>query len=331
MRKYNVYGFGAALIDTEVRVPEKFLSDSKMVKGGMTLVNQTQQAQLLNQLKSKKLDFIKKCGGSVCNSLVAAASLGARTFFSSKVAADLNGELYVSDLRNSGVDFYTSKRDSGITGQCLVMVTEDAERTMNTFLGISENISTRDINNDALRESEWFYVEGYLVTNENRAAATIDSVGYARKHNVKIAVSLSDPFVVENFGDALRDVIACGVDLIFCNKNEALAFARTDNLESAIKILKRYSKAFIITDGARGALVFDGKSTIRSSAVDTELIDTNGAGDMFAGAFLYALTAGRSFEWSARLANYCAARVVAKFGPRLDADEYISVKQKFNI
>ena len=331
MPKYNIYGIGAALVDTEVKVSNAFLARASIDKGVMTLVDEARQAELLGALASEDIQLQRKCGGSVCNSVVAASSLGAKTFFSGKVANDSDGELYINDLQAAGVAFHSAGQELGITGKCLVMVTDDAERTMNTFLGASEALSGREIDQAALVNSEWFYVEGYLVTDEARAAATKAAAELAKSNGVKIAVSLSDPFVVAVFGDALRAVIGGGVDLMFCNKDEAMAFTGTESLEAAAEGLKQYSRTFAITDGANGAITFDGNTMNQSKGVEAKAIDTNGAGDMFAGAFLYAITSGKSYAWAADLANDCAARVVAQFGPRLESSEFDVIKAKFGL
>jgi sugar/nucleoside kinase (ribokinase family) len=331
MATYNIYGIGAALVDTEVEVSDAFLASAQIDKGVMTLVDEPRQTELLEALASENTHMLRKCGGSVCNSVVAASSLGAKTFFSGKVADDSDGGLYIDDLNDAGVAFHSAGQESGITGKCLVMVTDDAERTMNTFLGASEALSAREIDQAALVDSEWFYVEGYLVTDESRTLATKAAVETAKANNVKVAISLSDPFVVAVFGDALRQVIGGGVDLIFCNKDEAMAFTGTDTLEAAAEGLKQYTKTFAITDGANGAITFDGHTMNQSKGVEAKAIDTNGAGDMFAGAFLYAITSGKSYAWAASLANDCAARVVAQFGPRLEASEFNAIKAKFGL
>jgi sugar/nucleoside kinase (ribokinase family) len=314
-----------------VSVSDAFLADANIDKGVMTLVDEPRQSELLAALASENTHMLRKCGGSVCNSVVAASSLGAKTFFSGKVADDSDGELYINDLQEAGVAFHSAGQESGITGKCLVMVTEDAERTMNTFLGASEALSEREIDQAALVDSEWFYVEGYLVTDEARTVATKAAVEAAKANNVKVAVSLSDPFVVAVFGDALRQVIGGGVDLIFCNKDEAMAFTGTESLEAAAESLKQVTKTFAITDGANGAITFDGHTMNQSKGVEAKAIDTNGAGDMFAGAFLYAITSGKRYAWAADLANDCAARVVAQFGPRLEASEFDVIKAQFGI
>jgi sugar/nucleoside kinase (ribokinase family) len=331
MAKYNIYGIGAALVDTEVEVSDAFLASADIDKGVMTLVDEPRQTELLAALASENTHMLRKCGGSVCNSVVAASSLGAKTFFSGKVADDSDGRFYIDDLQGAGVDFHRAGQELGITGKCLVMVTDDAERTMNTFLGASEALSAREIDQAGLVDSEWFYVEGYLVTDEARTLATKAAVETAKANNVKVAIGLSDPFVVAVFGDALREVIGGGVDLIFCNKDEAIAFTGTDTLEAAAEALKQHTKTFAITDGANGATTFDGNIMNQSKGVEAKAVDTNGAGDMFAGAFLYAITSGKNYAWAASLANDCAARVVAQFGPRLDASEFDVIKTKFGL
>jgi sugar/nucleoside kinase (ribokinase family) len=331
MATYDIYGIGAALVDTEVEVSDKFLVNAKIDKGVMTLVDEPRQRELIEAISSEDLNSVKKCGGSVCNSVVAASNLGSRVFFSGKVADDDDGELYISDLNHAGVDFHSAGQEPGTTGKCLVMVTEDAERTMNTFLGASETLSSKEIDQEALKSSEWFYVEGYLVTDEARTKAIKEAVEFAKEHGIKIAISLSDPFVVGVFGDALRDVMGDRVDLIFCNKDEALAFTGSEDLDSAIEKLKLITKTFAITDGVHGAITFNGKSLLRSPGVPAKAIDTNGAGDMFAGAFLYAITSGKGHDWAAKLANYCASRVVAQFGPRLESEDFGEIKANFRV
>ena len=331
MKDFNIYGIGGAIVDTEFEVSDKFLADAKINKGVMTLIDESRQSELLEALNSEEINLIKKCGGSVCNSVVAASSLGSKTIFSGRVANDADGALFISDLKHAGVDFHSSEQELGTTGKCLVMVTQDAERTMNTFLGASEILSSKDIDRESLKNSDWFYIEGYLVTDESRMATMKDAVDFAKKNEVKIAVSLSDPFVVDIFGDALRAVMGNGVDLIFCNKDEALAFTGSDNLASAVEKLKLVTKTFAITDGANGSITYDGESIFKSKGISVRAVDTNGAGDMFAGAFLYAITSGRNYSWAARLANDCASRVVEKFGPRLDFEDFDVIKEKFCI
>lgn len=286
MKKYQIYGIGAALVDTEVVVSDEFLKQNQIEKDVMTLVDEPRQAELLNAFSADKHHLMKKSGGSACNTVIAAANVGSKTFFSGKVAADDDGQHFVGDLADSGVSFHTDSPEAGVTGKCLVMVTDDAERTMNTYLGASEQLTGREIDEAALLESEWLYIEGCLLTNNARAALIKDVVANAKESGVKVALSLSDPFVAQIFADNLRAVIGDGVDLVFCNKDEALAFTQTKTVDEACGALKQSAKTFAVTDSAQGAIVFDGKDTFSLPGVPADAVDTNDAGDMFADAFL---------------------------------------------
>ena len=326
MPNYEIYAIGAALVDTEVELTDSFLAENSIDKGVMTLVDQQRQAELINSLKQNGSTLFRQSGGSACNTVVAAAQLGSKTYFGGKVANDDDGKLYAEDLTEAGVSHAFSPADKGVTGKCLVMVTSDAERTMNTYLGVSDEFSEAEINQSALTKSEWFYVEGYLQTDNHRTAVVKSAVEFAKKQGVKVGLSLSDPFVAQLFADNLKSVIGDGVDLIFCNKDEALAFTETDNIDQAAKTLKTYTKTFVITDGANGASFFDGDSLLQVPGVKAKAIDTNGAGDMFAGAFLHAITSGSSYLEAAKLANHAASKVVERFGPRLEKVDFESLK-----
>ncbi len=331
MTRYDVYAIGAALLDIEVAVPEVFLHDNVIEKGVMTLVDDARQVQLISALNKKTYLQRKTSGGSACNTLVAAASFGASTFFSGKVGDDDDGKHFVNDLVEAGVAFHSAKPEQGITGKCLVMVTDDAERTLNTFLGASELLSGKEIDLEVLLESEWLYIEGYLLTDYARTNLVSNVVSEAKSAGVNVALSLSDPFVAKIFRENLRTVIGDGIDLIFCNKEESLAFANTESTDEAFEALANSAKIFAVTDGKAGAVVFNGSTTIKVPGVPTHAVDTNGAGDMFAGAFLYALTAGYDLKLAGELANESASRVVGKFGPRLNTEDFVFIKQQFGI
>lgn len=329
MAKFDLYGIGAALVDTEVEVTDEFLDQCQIEKGVMTLVDQPRQAELLEALNVQHKRLIRKSGGSACNSIVAAANFGANTAFSGKVAQDDDGDCFAKDLSEAGVNFYGTNAENAVTGKCLVMITKDAERTMNTYLGASDAFADTDIDHSVLLDSEWFYIEGYLLTDNDRTDVIKQAVTVAKNNGVKIALSLSDPFVAQLFVDNLNAIIGDGIDLIFCNKDEALAFTQAEDINQACDALKHVSKTFAITDGPNGAIVFDGNNLTLVSAVPTKAVDTNGAGDMFAGAFLYGITAGKDYIWSAELGNASAAKVVAQFGPRLDKAQFEYIKEGF--
>ena len=330
-KKYQIYGIGAALVDTEVVVTDAFLSANKIDKSLMTLVDEDRQFHLLDALRSHAHHVKRSCGGSACNSIVAASCFGLKAFYSAKVAGDEDGRFFVEDLQSTGVDFHNAEASSGVTGKCLVMVTDDAERTMNTFLGANLDLTSNEVDEPTLINSDWLYLEGYLVTDDARTGVAVKAMECAKENQVKTSLSLSDPFVVQVFEDNLRKVIGDGVDLLFCNSDEARSFTKTHNTEAAAEQLKKYAKTFVITRGAGGSLSYDGTNLVQTAGVAANAVDTNGAGDMFAGAFLYAINSGHNYAWAAKFANAASARVVSQFGPRIEAVDYDQLKQQFNI
>lgn len=329
-KHYHIYGIGAALVDTEITLTDADLTTMAVAKGVMTLVDEARQHQLIGYLKNHLVASHKASGGSAANSIIAASYFGSNNFYSCKVANDENGQFYLDDMKAAGVTTPSHiVPPAGITGKCLVMITPDAERTMNTFLGISETLSVNELDTTAIAQSHYVYIEGYLVTSPTGRAAAIALRKQAEANNTRTALSLSDPAMVQFFRDGLVEMIGNGVDLIFCNKDEAIGFTQTQNIEEASAALKQYTKQFAITCGGDGALVFDGKELIQVTGTPTTAVDTNGAGDMFAGAFLHAINHGKDFKTAAEFANRAAAKVVSQFGPRLKAEQHDELKQGF--
>lgn len=331
MSKYHhIYGIGAALVDTEITLTDEDLTRMAVAKGVMTLVDEARQHTLINYLQDHLVASHRASGGSAANTIIAASYFGCRSFYSCKVANDDNGHFYLHDLHAAGVKTPAHiTPPAGITGKCLVMITPDAERTMNTFLGISETLSVAELDVQAITESEWAYIEGYLVTSPTGRTAAIELRKQAEANQTRTALSLSDPAMVQFFREGLLDMIGAGVDLIFCNRDEAIGFTQTHTLEQACEALKQYTKQFAITCGSDGALVFDGEKLVQVTAQPITPVDTNGAGDMFAGAFLYALTEGKDFATAAAFANLAAGKVVSQFGPRLRPEQYAELKRVF--
>ncbi|ARU29054.1 adenosine kinase [Cellvibrio sp. PSBB006] len=329
MTHYHIYGIGAALVDTEITVSDSDLTAMAVAKGVMTLVDEPRQSQLISYLSEHQIAH-KVSGGSGANTIIAANYFGCDNFYSCKVADDDNGRFYLQDIKDAGVAYPNHlPAAEGITGKCLVMITPDAERSMNTFLGISETVSVNELQRDAIATAEYVYIEGYLVSSTTGRAAAIELRKLAQANNTRTSLSLSDPAMVQFFRDGLVDMIGDGVDLLFCNRDEALGFTQTHSLDHAVEALKKYCKTFAITCGAEGALVFDGNALLKTNAYPTKAIDTNGAGDMFAGAFLYALTHGYDYKTAGDFANFASAKVVAQFGPRLKAAQHRELKDAF--
>jgi sugar/nucleoside kinase (ribokinase family) len=325
MSKYHVYGIGNALVDMEFEVTPELLEQLKIDKGVMTLVDETRQGEILERFQ--ELTCKQSGGGSAANTMVAIAQLGGKGFYSCKVANDESGIFYLQDLQRCGLatNSHNGDGEAGITGKCLVMVTPDADRTMNTFLGITANFSEVEIVSDALKDSEYLYVEGYLVSSPTAKEAAIKAREIAQNAGVKTSLSLSDPNMVEFFQAGLLKIIGSGLDLIFANESEALKMAQTQELSDAIAYFKTLAKSFAITRGAKGSLIFDGKDTIEISAEPVKAIDTVGAGDMYAGAFLYGITHQMSYAEAGKLASAAASQIVTRFGPRLKTEQLQSL------
>lgn len=321
MSKYDVYGLGNALVDMEFEISDQFLQDNSIDKGVMTLVDENQQHELIEQLDA--FEGNKASGGSAANTLIAVSSMGGSAYYSCKVADDDLGHFYLDDLKTAGVDCnMDGKHKGGITGKCLVMVTPDAERTMHTFLGVSSELSPYEVSEDAIKNASFCYLEGYLTTSESGKAANIEARKIAEANNIKTSLTFSDPFVAEHFRDGFTETIGDGIDLLFCNEVEALSYTQKSSIDEAIEVIKTFSKTFAITLGANGAAVYDGSNLISIDAHPVKAVDTNGAGDLFAGAFMYGLTHGLSFEQSGNLASKASSQIVSQFGPRLRLEQY---------
>ncbi len=328
--KYDVYAVGNALVDIEYHTENSQLSTLGIEKGLMTLIGETRQNSLIRHLGDSHESMA--CGGSAANSIIAIAQMGGRAHFDCRVAGDITGQFFADDLRQSGV---YSKLDinhapPGVTGKCLVFVTPDADRTMNTFLGVSAELDQSDIDHDAIAHSQYAYMEGYLVTADCTRNAAVRVRQIAEDRNVKTALTLSDPNMVLHFRDGLQEMLGEGVDLLFANEDEANELAQTRSLNETIDMFKNLSKTFAITRGKQGAIVFDGDNLLEIAPHPVEAVDTLGAGDMFAGAFMYALSQGMSYQQAGDLASIASSKIVTQFGPRLQAADTQELLRQYN-
>ncbi len=329
MAKYDVYGIGNALVDLEYEVTADQLSELNIEKGVMTLVDEPQQTQIVARLGAHESN--RGSGGSAANTIIAVSQLGGQAFYSCRIANDDMGRFYLEDLAKAKVatGIQPENMTAGITGKCLVLVTPDADRTMNTFLGVSADISPEDVDEAALKQAEYVYIEGYLVAGPASKTAALHAVQQARAHGIKIAFSLSDPNIVHFFRPAIEELLGNGVDLLFANEDEAKRIAKTEDLDEAIEYTKTIAKQFVITRGPDGAAAYDGTTLHTIAAAPTQAIDTVGAGDMFAGAFLYGITQGMSFPAAGQLASMAASRIVSSMGPRLKPEQLQEVLKEF--
>jgi len=321
--RFDVYAVGNALVDLEYRVDDDFLTRQGIEKGVMTLAEADSQLSLLNALDSQYTREKQASGGSAANSIIAASAFGSRCFYSCKVAADNLGDFYRQDLIAAGVSTnLQAQRPDGVSGTCVVMVTPDSERTMNTYLGITADVSVHELNLDALRASRWLYIEGYLSTSESARAAVKLARSEARAAGVKLALTFSDPAMVQYFQPQLRELLDDGVDLLFCNEWEAKSFADSDDLDVALTALRQVAQMGVLTRGAEGAWAWTQHAILELPAVPVTAIDTLGAGDSVAGAVLHGLSQGWTLEQSTRLALKTASAVVSQYGPRLPVTRY---------
>jgi len=327
-QQYDVYGLGNALLDIELEVSPELLQELNIDKGVMTLIEEDHQYKILKRLEGQSMK--RGGGGSAANTMIALSQFGGKAFYSCKVANDEDGQVYLGDLLRFNVDTNLQYHapEAGITGKCLVFVTPDADRTMNTFLGISASFSEAELVPDAIAQSKYTYIEGYLVTGAASKAAAIQARDLAKAAGQKIALSLSDLNMVKFFKDGLLEIIGSGVDFLFANESEALKMADTEDLTVAVDYLKGLAKGFAITRGPKGSVIFDGQEIIEIDALPVKAVDTVGAGDMYAGAVLYGLTHGMSYAQAGELGSKAAAKLVTSFGPRMDTQETRSLLEK---
>ena len=316
MSDYHVYGVGNALVDMEYVVDADAVAALGLQKGVMTLVDAQQQGRMVACLRDHTPK--KGSGGSAANSVIAMAQLGARCFYSCRVAGDPLGAFYLEDMARAGVR--TNAHDPslrGDTGTCVVMVTPDADRTMATYLGVTGELSARELNAEAAAAAQVVYCEGYLASSDQARDAVIAARRMAEQAGVKTALSLSNPNMVTLFKANLLAMIGGGVDLVFANEQKAKLFTGADDLAGAAAGLLRVAKQCVITLGPRGALIAQGDTRFEARGKAVTAIDTNGAGDMFAGAYLYGLTHGWTMSKAAELAIAASAQLITHVGARM--------------
>lgn len=325
---YDVAAVGAALVDTEILVNDADIATSGLTKGRMTLTDTHQQARTLGKIREHLDQAARSSGGSAANSLIALALLGGRAHLTCQVGDDEDGRHFTQDLTNNGVDFnQRGQFANGVTGTCLVLITPDAERTMSTALGISEKVSADNVEAEVAANSQWIYLEGYAATSETGRQAALTLATLGRSKGAKIALSLSDPGIVAHFGKELDFMASAGLDLIFGNREEILARTGCTDVQSAADLLAAKNIAFAITLGAEGALVGDAQGRWHVPAEAVVARDTNGAGDAFAGAYLFAINRGATAYDAGLFACRCAGIVVSRMGPRLAKSEAENLNQ----
>lgn len=325
---FDVYGMGNALVDFEYQVSARFLEDNGVARGHTTLVNDARMAEIVEALEGR--DSHRASGGSAANTAYAVRAFGGSSFYCCRVADDDDGRFFLADLAAAGVAVRDGDWPDGTTGRCVAMVTPDAERSMFTMLAISETLNPDDVDHAALARSRCLHIEGYLCSSPSARAAVLEARETARAEGVATSLVLSDPAMVANFRAGLEEMLGNGVDQLFCNEEEALTWAGTDRLDIAGRELADIAPRVNITLGARGSLAISPHQRALVEGFPAQALDTTGAGDMYAGACLFALGNGAEPRAAARFANFAAADVVGRFGARLRASgDYLGLRRRY--
>ncbi|MDC3301570.1 adenosine kinase [Gammaproteobacteria bacterium] len=327
---YDISALGNALVDTQFMVDYDFLKEFDLEANQMVLVSAEDQKPILERLKSLNYESVSDCGGSATNSLVAASNYGSKCHHVCRVSDDKDGNMYINSLKQAGVAHIgISDRNGDLpTGKCLILVTPDAKRTMISMLGVSEFLGEEDIDYDVVESSRIFYIEGYMVTSEENFNAVISVLEHLKGKNIIKALSLADAGLVKIFKDRFDKIESYGLDMIFCNDDEAIAFSQTQSIDEAISFYKQKEYITAVTRGADGSSVVTAGKVINTAAEKIDPIDTNGAGDMFAGSFMHAYLEGSNLSQCSSFANFASSLVVTTFGPRVSSEKYSQILNK---
>lgn len=311
---HDVVGIGSAIVDIIARCDDAFIAAQGLQKGTMRLID----ASEVERLYALMGPAIEVSGGTVPNTCTGLASFGGKAAFIGKIAEDQFGHVFGHDLRAIGVTFQTQPvKDSAPTARCLILVTPDGERTMNTYLGAAAELSTAELDTGLIRDSKVLYLEGYSFDGPKAKEAFYEAALIARGNGTTVALTLSDPFCVERHRQAFHDFIKAGVDLLFANKREIMSLYQTETLEEACARLRQDCKLSAVTRSAKGSLIIAPEETIEIAAEPvTHVVDTTGAGDLYSAGFLFGLARGMELATCGRLASIAAAEVISHIGPR---------------
>lgn len=319
MKKFKVVGIGNALVDILSHCEDAFLEENGIEKGIMQLVDTARASELYGRMGPAT----EVSGGSAANTIAGLAALGDAVAYVGKVKDDQLGAIFVHDIRAQGAhyDVPLAPRDAEAeTGRCMVLVTPDAERSMSTYLGVSEHLGPADIDPALMAEAEWLYLEGYRFDGPESHAAFAKAIGVARASGGRISLTLSDPFCVERHRDAFRRMIREDVDLLFCNEHEILAMFGGADLDAAIDAAAAEVEIVACTVGPRGAIVARGAERVHVPTEAVEVVDVTGAGDLFAAGFLHGIGRGADLRTCAAMGNLAAGEVIGHIGARPEAD-----------
>ena len=312
--RFDVVGVGNALVDVIAHADDRFIDQHDLVKGSMTLVDTQRALHIYKALGSA----VEMSGGSAANTMCGIASFGGRAAYIGKVSNDDLGQVFGHDLRAVGVQFRPGSPDPETpTGRCIIVVTPDAERTMNTYLGVSSLLHQADIDDATVAAGAVLYMEGYLFDRDEAKAAFRHAASVAHQNQRLVSLTLSDSFCVDRHRDDFRSLVAADVDLLFGNEHELQSLYQVDHLDDAIAAVQHDCSLAVITTGPEGCLVVTPDGVMHEPAVPVDrVLDTTGAGDLFAAGFLFGYTRNQSLVDCARLGSIAAAEVISHVGPR---------------
>ena len=316
--RYDVIAIGNAIVDIMAASDDATIERLSLNKGGMTLVDADGARRLYEAMGPAK----EISGGSAANTLAGLAALGAKCAFIGQVADDQFGRVFAHDIRAGGIDFDTPTREAEPpTAQCLIFVTPDAQRTMNTFLGASQYLPAAALDEEAIAAAKVLYLEGYLWDPEEPRAAMRRAIDAARRAGREVAFTLSEVFVIDRHGEDFRALIADGlIDVLFANHTELAALTGESDLEAGIAALKDKVPTLVVTCGAEGATALRKGERATVPSVATTVVDTTGAGDLFAAGFLHGHVAREPLERCLQRGAICAAEIISHYGARPEAD-----------
>ncbi|HEV2562063.1 MAG TPA: adenosine kinase [Rhizomicrobium sp.] len=315
---YDVTGVGNAIVDVIAATDDDFLLEHNVAKGVMTLIDEFRAHQLLEALPQTQ----EIAGGSAANTMAGLASLGGKGLFVGKVKEDRLGESFAEGLRAIGVHYDTAMaKDGPQTACCLIAVTPDGQRSMNTYLGAAREIAPGDIDEKAIAASKVLYIEGYLWDQPEAKAAITKAMAAAKHAGRKVAFTLSDPFCVSRWRDEFRELLETKIDILFANEHEAQALFEVEAFDDILQAVRPWHGVAALTRSALGCVIAKGDEVHVLDAEPVErVVDTTGAGDQFAAGFLYGFTHGKSLRDSGRLGAIAAAEVISHYGARPDVN-----------
>ena len=330
MEKFDVYGVCNPLIDLLSHIPDSFLKKNGIEKSIMHLISIEEQQRLLRSLSAEKLSVESASGGSGANSMIGIAQLGGRTAFSGKIGRDEHGKIYREKLEDLGVSDRLGEGD-GSTGSSLILVSDDGCRTMNTYLGMGQELQVPDIDPEVIKVSKYLYLTGYLWDTESQKKAVRAALDEAKRVETKVALSLSDPFCVKRHKEDFKRLLQGYASMVFCNQEEAFTLLQTDVTQEAVDIMSKWTETVVLTLGANGAIISHLGQTYYIDPFPIRVEDTTGAGDAFAAGFLFGMTHEFSPLDSGRIGAVLAGAVIEQTGPRFHGHAHSLIREKLGI